>query len=330
MEVVAAIDTPDLDASLDRFLHAAETFFANLAEIAWGYLAAALLLSLALQLARAHGWANALRAAYPRSRVSETGVAASFLVGAGMNGILPARGGDALKIVLAKRSVEGSSYPTIASSFAVLAPFDTAMGLLVLLYAITQGLLPRPPQLPHLPAFEISFWAAHPDALMLALTLLGIAAVAVIAVLSRHVESFWQRVKQGVVIFREPARYLRQVAGWQLAGWLCRFASFWFFLEAFHVGGSIQNVLLVMSVQSISGALPFTPGGAGAQQALLVATLGGASRAVILSYSVGQQLAVTAWSVLLAFLSLFYVLRISRWRDLLRESEAARAQAGAE
>jgi uncharacterized membrane protein YbhN (UPF0104 family) len=246
-----------------------------------------------------------------------------------MNGILPARGGDALKIVLAKRSVEGSSYPTIASSFAVLAPFDTAMGLLILLYATTQGLLPRPPRLPHLPAFEIAFWAAHPEALMLALTVLGIAAVALIAVLSRHVESFWQRVKQGVAIFREPARYLRQVAAWQLAGWLCRFASFWLFLEAFHVGGSVQNVLLVMSVQSISGALPFTPGGVGAQQALLVATLGGASRAVILSYSVGQQLAVTAWSVLLAFLALFYVLRVSHWRDLLRESEAARAQAGA-
>jgi glycosyltransferase 2 family protein len=328
MEVAAAIDTPNLEASLDRFLHAAETFFANLAEIAWGYLAAALLLSLALQLARAHGWANALRAAYPRSRVSETGIAASFLVGAGMNGILPARGGDALKIVLAKRSVERSSYPTIASSFAALAPFDTAMGLLVLLYAITQGLLPRPPRLPHLPAFEITFWAAHPEALMLTVTVLGIAAVTVIAVLSRHVESFWQRVKQGLAIFREPTRYLRQVAGWQMVGWLCRFASFWFFLDAFHIGGSVQNVLLVMSVQSISGALPFTPGGAGAQQALLVATLGGASRAVILSYSVGQQLAVTAWSVLLAFLSLFYVLRVSRWRDLIRESEAARAEAG--
>ena len=330
MAVTAAIDTPDLGASLDRFLHAAETFFANLAEIAWGYLAAALLLSLALQLARAHGWANALRAAYPRSRVSETGIQAAFLIGVGMNGILPARGGDALKIVLAKRSVERSSYPTIASSFVTLAPFDTAMGLLVLLYAITQGLLPRPPRLPHLPAFEITFWAAHPEVLMLALTVLGIAAVVLVAVLSRHVESFWQRVKQGVAIFRTPGRYLRLVAGWQLVGWLCRFASFWLFLEAFHVGGSFQNVLLVMSVQSISGALPFTPGGAGAQQALLVATLSGASRPVILSYSVGQQLAVTAWSVLLAFGAMVFAFRISRWRDLIRESEVARAEAGVE
>ena len=327
MAVAAAIDTPDLGASFNRFWNAAEVFFESIAEIAWGYVAAALLLSLALQLARAHGWANALRAAYPRSRVSETGIAAAFLVGAGMNGILPARGGDALKIVLAKRSVERSSYPTIVSSFAVLSPFDMAIGVLVLLYAITQGLLPRAPRLPHLPAFEITFWAAHPEVLTLTLTVIGIGIVVLIAILSRHVESFWQRVKQGLAIFREPTRYLREVAAWQAVGWLCRFASFWLFLEAFHVGGSFQNVLLVMSVQSITGALPFTPGGAGAQQALLVATLEGSSRVVVLAYSVGQQLAVTAWSVILAFAALLYVFRIGNWRTLVREGEAARAQA---
>ena len=49
-----------------------------------------------------------------------------------MNGILPARGGDALKIVLAKRSVRRASYPAIISSFAVLAPFDTGIGIVVL------------------------------------------------------------------------------------------------------------------------------------------------------------------------------------------------------
>jgi uncharacterized membrane protein YbhN (UPF0104 family) len=330
MVVAAAIDTPDLSASFDRFWNAAQAFFESIADIAWGYLAAALLLSLALQLARAHGWANALRAAYPGSRVSETGIAASFLVGAGMNGILPARGGDALKIVLAKRSVERSSYPTIISSFAVLSPFDIAIGLLVLLYAITQGLLPRAPRLPHLPAFEITFWAAHPEVLMLTLTVVGIGLVTLVAVLSRHVESFWQRVKQGLAIFREPTRYVREVAAWQGVGWLCRFASFWLFLEAFHVGGSVENVLLVMSVQSITGALPFTPGGAGAQQALLVATLEGASRTVVLAYSVGQQLAVTAWSVVLAFAAMIYFFRVSDWRDLIREGETARAQASAE
>ena len=324
MGVIAAdINTPDLGASLHRFFHAAEAFFMHLADISWGYLVIALLLSLALQLARGHAWANALRAAYPRTKVSESGVIASFLVGTGMNGILPARGGDALKIVLAKRTIPQASYPAIISSFAVLAPFDTAIGLLVLLFAITQGLLPEPPDLPHLPAFDISFWARHPEILVLTVTVIGIGSIVLFAVLARKVELFWQRLVQGVAILREPERYLREVAAWQLLGWAFRFASFWLFLDAFHVGGSFQNVLLVMSVQSISGALPFTPGGAGAQQALLVATLEGASRTAILAYSVGQQIAVTAWSAAIAFLSLFIYFRISDWRSLVREGEAA-------
>ena len=78
-----------------------------------------------------------------------------------------------------------------------------------------------------------------------------------------------------MAIFREPRRYLREVLAWQAVGWLLRFASFWLFLDAFHIGGSLDNVLLVMSVQAITGALPFTPGGAGAQQALLVVALDG-------------------------------------------------------
>jgi glycosyltransferase 2 family protein len=328
MEVIAAIHTADLEASLDRFLHAAQTFFQGITDIAWGYLAVALLLWLALQLARAHAWANALRAAYPDSRVSEISIAAAFLVGVGINGILPARAGDAVKIVLAKRSVERSSYPAVISSFAALAPFDTGIGVLVLLYAISRGLLPAAPDLPHLPAFEISFWAAHPEALLLLLTLIGIAGIVLFAILARRVESFWQRVKQGLAIFRQPARYAREVAGWQLVGWLCRFASFWFFLDAFGIGGSVQNVLIVMSVQSITGALPFTPGGVGAEQALLVATLSGAPRALVLSYSVGQELAITVCSVAIAFGALLLVFRTRDWRRLVREGEAARAEPG--
>jgi uncharacterized membrane protein YbhN (UPF0104 family) len=315
----------DLGGSIHRFGEAVSTFFGTLADIGWGSLAAGLLLSLIMQIMRGHAWANAIRAAYPDTKVSERRIVASFLVGAGLNGVLPARGGDAMKIVLAKRSVAGSSFPTIITSFAVLTPFDSGIGILVLLYAVTQGLLPSPPRLPNLPAFDISFWAAHPQLLTLVLTVIGIGSVVGFAILARRAEAFWQRVKQGLVIFSEPRRYAGEVLAWQLAGWILRFASFWLFLNAFHIGGSIQNVLLVMSVQAISGALPFTPGGAGAQQALLVATLHGASRTAVLSFSVGQQIAVTAWSVAVAFAALFFVFRITDWRGLVREGETAQA-----
>ena len=140
-------------------------------------------------------------------------------------------------------------------------------------------------------------------------------------VLGRRVRAFWDRVKQGVVILTEPRRYLRQVAAWQGVGWLCRFAAFWFFLEAFGIGGSFGNVLLVMSVQAIANIVPFTPGGAGAQQALLAATLTGPSRTTVLAYSVGTQIAMAAWSVVLGFAAILLVFRTTDWRGLIREAQ---------
>jgi len=317
----------DLGGQIDRVLDAVGDFGHYLGRVDLLALAIALALSLALQLCRGHAWANALRAAYPRDSVDERGVVGAFLVGVGMNGILPARGGDAIKIVLAKRSVRDSSYPAIISSFAVLAPFDSAIGFCVLGYAITQGLLPAAPRLPELPAFEISFWAANPQALLLAITVLGIAVICLTAILARRVEAFWAHLRQGVAIFREPRRYLREVFAWQGAGWLLRFGSFWLFLDAFHIGGSFDNVMLVMSVQAVTGALPFTPGGAGAQRALLVVALDGPTYAAVLAYSIGQQVAVTVWSVSLAFVTLGIVFRAWDLRRLIREGRTARGEA---
>jgi hypothetical protein len=235
-----------------------------------------------------------------------------------------------VKIFLAKRSIRRSTYPTVVSSFFVGSVFDTSAGILVFLYALTQGLLPKPPELPDLPAFDIAFWAQHPSFLVFTLTALAIASVVAFALLARRVEAFWDRVKQGAIVLATPMLYLKTVASWQGAGWVLRFFSYWFFLEAFHIGGSFQNVLLVMSVQTISTLLPLTPGGAGAQQALLVATLVGPGPIAVLTYSVGQQIAVAAWTVVLGALALIFVFRTTNWRSLIRSaSQEAERQAEA-
>ncbi len=315
----------DFERSLDRFFRAAETFFDNLAEINWAWMAVAFLFYLGMLLARSKCWQNTLIAAYPDAEVPYTRISAAYLVGAGLNSFIPARVGDAVKIFLAKRSVRGSTYPAITSSFFVQSIFDTSVGIVVLLYALTQGLFPDAPELPQLPAFEIAFWADHPRFLVFFLTAVGIGAVVVFAIVARRAEKFWDRVKQGAIVLADKSRYLREVASWQGVAWLARFGSFWFFLDAFHIGGSFQNVLLVMSVQSVSTLLPFTPGGAGAQQALLVATLSGAAGATgteVLAYSVGQQLAVAAFAMLLGFIALAFVFRTTDWRSLIRRAEA--------
>ena len=313
--------TADLGSSFDRFFNAAAEFFRHLSEIHWTEFGVALLFLAAMQLARAWAWRNVLRAAYPQQRIAFLPLAAAYLAGAGINAVVPAHAGDVTKVFLVKRQIPDSSYPAVTSSFLVQTVFDTSVGVLVLLYAISQGLLPPLPQIPHLPAFEISFWADHPKTLAIVAGALLILLVVGTIWLGRHVRRFWQRVKQGVVILTQPRRYLREVAAWQGVGWLCRFAAFWFFLEAFGIAGTVGNVMLVMSVQAIANIVPFTPGGAGAQQALLVATLKGPSRAAVLSFSVGTQIAMAAWSVVLGFAAILLVFRTTDWRGLMKQAQ---------
>ena len=321
----------DLASSFDSFFDATTAFFRHLSEIEWTSFAVALGFLLAMQLCRAWAWRNVLRAAYPGTPIPYLQLSAAYLAGAGINAVLPAHAGDVTKVFLVKRQIPQSSYPAVTSSFLVQTVFDTTVGILVLLYAITQGLLPEPPQLPRLPAFEISFWAEHPRMLLIVTGVLLLAIAIGIYLLAHRVRRFWARVRQGLIILAEPRRYLRQVAAWQGLGWLCRFAAFWFFLEAFGIGGSVGSVMLVMSVQAIANIVPVTPGGAGAQQALLVATLHGPSRAAVLSFSVGTQIAMAAWSVVLGFAAIVLVFRTADWRGLIRQAQdeaAADAPAG--
>jgi uncharacterized membrane protein YbhN (UPF0104 family) len=318
----------DFASSAEAFARATARFFEHLSDIHWTPFVLALCCLLGMQLARAWAWRNVLRAAYPGNRISFLQLSAAYLAGAGINAILPAHAGDATKVFLVKRQIPHSSYPAVTSSFLVQTVFDTTVGLLVLLYAVSQGLLPEPPQLPNLPAFEIAFWAGHPQVFLIVLgtTLLAIAIA--IYLLAHRVRAFWDRVKQGIAILTAPRRYLREVAAWQGIGWCLRFAAFWLFLEAFGIGGSLGNVMLVMSVQAIANIVPFTPGGAGAQQALLVATLHGPSRTAVLSFSVGTQIAMAAWSVLLGFAAILLVFRTTDWRGLIRQAEDDRGRDG--
>jgi uncharacterized protein (TIRG00374 family) len=317
-----------LGSSIESFLDAAEAFFSNLAAVQWGAMAFALLLHLVHQLCRSRAWFNTLRAAYPDRRFQWRRIAGAQIVGVGVNSITPARAGDVTKIYLAKHSIPNSSYPTVTSSFFVDSVFDMPAGLLVLVFAITQGALPSLDVLPSLPAFDLAFWAEHPRFALFTVTAVVVGLLVLYAVLSIRAVEFWRRVRQGVVILTDFRRYLRQVASWMAAGWLLRFGAFWFFLEAFNVGGSVQNVLFMMGVQAVSTLTPFTPGGAGAQQALLVyAFRDVAPRSTVLAYSVGQQVAIAAFNVAAAMAALFLMLRTVDIRSIVRRGEEERRAA---
>ena len=317
-----------LGSSIESFVDAAEAFFSNLAAVQWGALALALAFHLVHYLARSRAWFNTLRAAYPDQPFEWRRIAGAQLVGVGVNSIMPARAGDVTKIYLARHSIPNSSYPAVTSSFFVDSVFDLPVGLLVLLYAITQGAIPSLDLLPSLPAFDLAFWADHPRFALFTITALVVGLLVLYAVLSIRAVVFWRRVRQGVVILTDFRRYLREVGSWMAVGWALRFTAFWFFLEAFNVGGSVQNVLFMMGVQAVSTLTPFTPGGAGAQQALLVyAFRDVAPRSTVLAYSVGQQVAIAAFNVGVAMVTLFLMVRSFDIRGVVRRSEADRRAA---
>ena len=169
----------------------------------------------------------------------------------------------------------GSSYSALAACFFVEAVYDATIAVVVLGFAFTQGVFPKPPDFSKLNAFDLSYFAQHPKFALFTITALAVLALAAVAILSARVRRFWERVKQGLTILYDRRRYFREVWGIQFIGWLCRFSAFWFLLEAFHIGGSVHNVLLVLGVNAVAAAVPFTPGGAGVQQAFLVKVFAG-------------------------------------------------------
>ena len=225
-----------------------------------------------------------------------------------------------MKIYLAKHSIPNSTYPAVTSSFFVESLFDTTVGSLVMLFALTQGVLPSLPSLPNIGAFDLSFWADHPRFALFTITFLTVGLLVLYAVLSIRAVVFWRRVRQGVVILTDFRRYLRQVAAWQGAAWLLRFFSFYFFLEAFNIGGSVENALLVMSVQALSTLTPFTPGrrrrAAGAARLRVPRARPGGRRSS--RTASGQQIAIAAFNVAAALIALFYMAGTTDFRSIIR------------
>jgi uncharacterized membrane protein YbhN (UPF0104 family) len=320
-----------IDDDVGEFLDAVGSFFDNLASIRFGPLAIGLV-SFGIYLTfRARAFFNVLRAAYPAERIEFRRIWGAYIAAYGFNNVVPARGGDVIKLFLAKQSVPNSTYPAIGAAFFVELGFDASMGVLILAFAFTQGVFPKPPDFSKLNAFDLSLLASHPRFTLFLLTALAVASIAAFALLSARVRAFWARVRQGLTILWDRRRYLREVYLLQLVGWLFRFTAFWFLLEAFGVGGSVRNVLLVLGVNAVAAVVPFTPGGAGVQQAFLVKVFAGtASGATIAAYSVGQQIAIALFSLGIGFFALAYIFEFRSFKEVLAAGRADRQNGGAE
>jgi uncharacterized membrane protein YbhN (UPF0104 family) len=284
-----------------------QSFAQHLSQVSFELLALAIVLHLSNLLLRATAWRAILMAAVPGHRVPWKGVTGAYLAGAGMNGVVPARGGDVVKVVLVNRSVPGASCAVIASGLLVETLLDAVVGGGLLAWAIWSGAAPtrllefRPP-------------GGSGGVVVIASVLIG--AVVIAAGRARGPAArLAHKLRQGVAILESPRAYLRLVALPQTLGWVCRVTSMYCFLHAFHIGGGLNHAALALVAGSVTSVMPLTPGGVGTQQALLVVLLAGvATPSMLLSFSVGTQLVMTAVNVLVGGVCVGLLLRTMPWR----------------
>jgi uncharacterized membrane protein YbhN (UPF0104 family) len=320
-----------LGSDISAFFNAVGDFFSSLADINLGALLVALLAFATYLTFRARAAFHILRAAYPAERFAFKRIWAAYIAAYGFNNVIPARGGDVIRLFLTKSTIPNSSYPAIAAATFVEMIFDATMGVFILTFAFTQGVFPKPPDFSKLHAFDLAFFAGHPRFTLFLLTFLAVGGLVGFALLSRKVRAFWARVRQGFTILRDRHRYFREVWVIQFVGWLFRFTAFWFLLEAFNIGGSVKNVLLVLGVNAVAAAVPFTPGGAGVQQAFLVKVFAGtAAGSTVAAYSVGQQIAIGAFTIGMGFVLLATVFKFRSFKDVIAAGKADREAGKAE
>ena len=317
-----------VSADLSGVIDAIGQFFEHLAAVEW----IPLLLGLALYglalTARSRGSYNVLKAAYPDEKFRFLPVWGAYVAAYGANAVFPARPGDIVRLFLLKRTVPELALPDAVRELPgrehlrlgggdPRADLRLHPGRVPEAAGLLQARRLRPVVLRRPPAVH----AVRADGA-------GDPRADRRRLLSARVKAFWARVRQGWTILRDRRRYFREVVSYQALAWALRFGCFWFLLDAFSIGGGVRNVLLVFGVTAVSSMVPLTPGGAGVQQALFVKVFAtSATAATVASYSVGQQIAIAAFSFGLGLVALITVFEMRSFRQVIRLGKAERAAA---
>jgi uncharacterized membrane protein YbhN (UPF0104 family) len=298
--------------------HAITVFYNHLSQVQWHWLGLAVACQFCKLVAVSRAWRNIVKAAYRDRRVRWRQMFGAYVAGTGVNALIPARGGDAVKLFLAKRNVEGSTYTTLVSTVLLQTLFDMVVAGGFVIWAITLGVLPGIHVLPHLPSLDYGWAFRHPRAGLILFVALLLFGGLLIVWIAERVEDFQARVAQGFSAFRDRPYYLTRVIPFQVLDWTLRITTVFFFLRAFQSPGSLHNALLVQVSQSLATIFPFSPAGIGTEQALLLYIFRDVtSRSRALSFSVGMRVTLIVVNAALGFAAILLMLKTLRFRDAI-------------
>ena len=278
-----------------------------------GWLALAVALHVCGQLARGVAWRGVLAATWPH--VTRRRVCAWYVCGAGLSGLLSARGGDAVRAALGKRELESATWPALAGTLAAEASFESAFGVGFTLLAVGLGVG--------------TFHAPSP--LLVAAAVVAVSVTAVLAARSPRVRRIAREVGRGLAVLRRPRCWACRVLPWSVLSRTLRLGSAACFLLAFGLPVAPAIVLAAALAQGSGAAMPLPGAGpATAGAALLVAlplAAGhGLDQGAVASLAIVWPTALTLVGVTLSLVLLAVLSGARTPRALARAARSLRTQ----
>jgi len=277
-----------------------------------GWLVLAVVLHVCGQVSRGVAWRGVLAATWPE--VTRRRVCAWYVCGAGLSGVLSPRGGDAVRVTLARRELRDATWPALAGTLCAEGSFETVSGLTMMLVAVALGV-----------------GSLHtPSVALLAALAFAATTVTLLAARSVRVRRTVREVGRGAAVLRRPGHCARHVLPFQAGARVLRLGSAACFLLAFGLPVAPAIVVAAVLAQGSGAAMPLPGAGPAAiGAALLVALPFAAGHALdggaLASLAVVWPAALTVVGVALSLAVLAHLCGARSPRALLRATRALRA-----
>src|SRR5215218_3074959 len=283
--------------------------------ISFWYLAAGWAVQTVQTTLTALAWYFILRAGFPRAPVPYLQVLAAYAAGVALNGFLPANIGTLVMLLMFVAMIPGANFPGVLGGMVVQKIFFTVVGTLVYLYLFLS--VPG--------SFDLQLGFPHDHPGLTILILLGGAFLIVLLarIFWRKLKGLWAKAKQGGAILARPREYALRVVLPSLGAWIAKLGVIAVFLAGYGIPVTFHTVMSVAGGNSIANTVSVTPGGVGVNQAANVASLDSVTdAATATAYSLGQQLAVTAWNILFALVVVIWAFGWTGGKILVEQSNA--------
>jgi len=230
---------------------------------------------------RGRAWRSALAGATPpvRARTSET--TAALVAGMAINGLLPGRVGEGVKVGLLRYRSRESSIAGIAGALAALSPCDVALVGLAGAGALLIGVAPGLDLPPAASAVVVALVVLAGCTLLLHRRLAQVGVV--------------RALLGGAALLRRPRAYGSGVALPLLMAFGLRLVVAALMLAAFGLTPTLGAALIVFAAGGLARTVPLGSGSLAAEGVLLVAAFGGAeSTADVVAFTAGAGAALLA------------------------------------